>query len=1033
MLSRRSKSRRINIASKRGTSRLRVEQLEDRRLLAVFTVVNTNDAGPGSLRQAISDANLAPGADSVVFNIPGPNPHSIHVLSALPVVSGPVVIDGTTQPGYQGPAPVVGIDGSSVPGGVVNGLEITAGNSTVRGLLIGLFSGVGLVLRGGGGNVVAGNYIGTNFIGTLARGNARGGILVECNNNLIGGGTLAARNLVSGNGGIGIRISSVFGNRVQGNFVGTQAGGGQALANNNYGVVLDRGAQDNLIGTDGNGVDDVGERNLISGNDFAGVGMGGLNTRNNAVAGNYIGTNRDGMAAVPNGWAGVLLNDRVQANRIGTNGDGVADDAERNVISGNREDGVRITDATTDFNVVAGNYIGTTANGLGRIANGEDAVEVVNGARGNRIGTDGNGMADTAERNVLSGNGYSGIAVKAGTSATIIAGNFIGTTASGTGRLGNDRAGIYMDGGTHSNVIGTNGDGVADLAERNVIAANGWEGVAMHPGVRQNIIAGNYIGTDATGTQRMGNSWNNVGIYENTEQNRVGTNGDGVSDEAERNVIADSGYSGVALHGARNTTIAGNYIGTNAQGTLSLGNRARGVYLCCGAQFNVIGTNGDGLADEAERNVISGNSDDGIYMGHGNTQFNTVAGNYIGTTADGLSGLRNGPNGVFIDGASQNRLGTDGNGIADGAERNIIGLHLSSGVLITGTSATGNTVAGNYVGTDVTGMLALGIPSHVYGVLLTNGASNNLIGGTLPAARNLISGNIFGVALADTTTADNQVRGNAIGTQADGASRLGNLAHGVMIYNGARSNTIGGTVPGAGNVIAYSGGSGVVVASGTGNAIRRNAVFANVGLGIDLGFDGVTWWNIPYLYWAWSVGGYVYTGGAVYGESLRQFEVEFFASSEADPSGYGEGRTYVGEVSVVTDDQGLGYFQPAFQVAVPPGHCLSGTATDMTTGTTAEFGNCVTVEAATGPGGGSTAGLPWAELLEPQTLGGGMQAQALPLSAARSSQTGTDPRPAVAPQEVEMSPTVPAARERQVPFGPDALLDVLAWNWLDSW
>src|SRR5262245_34685828 len=82
-------------------ARLRVEPLEGRALPAVFTVVNTNDAGPGSLRQVILDSNAAPGADTIAFNIPGTDVHTILPQSVLPRLTGPVIIDGYTQPGSR--------------------------------------------------------------------------------------------------------------------------------------------------------------------------------------------------------------------------------------------------------------------------------------------------------------------------------------------------------------------------------------------------------------------------------------------------------------------------------------------------------------------------------------------------------------------------------------------------------------------------------------------------------------------------------------------------------------------------------------------------------------------------------------------------------------------------------------------------------------------------------------------------------------------------------------------------------------------
>ena len=129
-----------------------------------FVVTNTNDSGLGSLRQAILDANANTGADNIRFLIPGAGVQTINLTSALPAITSPVVIDGTTQPGFAG-SPIIELNGSGAAG--ATGLSITAGNSVVRGLVINRFAGEGIRLQTGGGNRIEGNYIGTNAAGTV--------------------------------------------------------------------------------------------------------------------------------------------------------------------------------------------------------------------------------------------------------------------------------------------------------------------------------------------------------------------------------------------------------------------------------------------------------------------------------------------------------------------------------------------------------------------------------------------------------------------------------------------------------------------------------------------------------------------------------------------------------------------------------------------------------------------------------------------------------------------------------------------------
>src|SRR5262249_57073507 len=127
-----------------------LEVLEDRLLLSTFTVLNANDSGPGSLRQAILDANSHPnsgGPDVIAFNIAGGGTQSIALSSALPNVTDAVVIDATTQPGFSSssPHPVVELNGAGAGGGVA-GLRLAGNGIPVRALPINRFTGAALVI-----------------------------------------------------------------------------------------------------------------------------------------------------------------------------------------------------------------------------------------------------------------------------------------------------------------------------------------------------------------------------------------------------------------------------------------------------------------------------------------------------------------------------------------------------------------------------------------------------------------------------------------------------------------------------------------------------------------------------------------------------------------------------------------------------------------------------------------------------------------------------------------------------------------------
>jgi hypothetical protein len=255
------------------------------------------------------------------------------------------------------------------------------------------------------------------------------------------------------------------------------------------------------------------------------------------------------------------------------------DAAERNIISGNTANGVTISGAGSTQNLVAGNYIGTNAAGTNALPNANGVI-LQNGAQANRIGADGHDANPLAEANLISGNTFNGVGLF-GASFNIVAGNFIGTDASGAAALGNGQRGILFIGGVQSNNrIGTDGDGVGDAAERNVISGNGfafgggWSGVELNgAGTNLNVVAGNYIGTNASGTAALANSGPGVFILSSAQTNRIGTNGDGINDAAEANTIAFNALAGVAVLGSSTTgnSIRGNSIHDNGGLGIDLG------------------------------------------------------------------------------------------------------------------------------------------------------------------------------------------------------------------------------------------------------------------------------------------------------------------------------------------------------------------------------------------------------------------------------------------------------------------------------
>src|SRR6266566_634840 len=172
-------------------------------------VTNTDDTGPGTLRQALLDANDSPDENRVVFALLGAGPFTIRLRSALPTITSPIFIDGWSQSGSNG-SPVIELDGSGASN-AIDGLVILSGASTVRGLALHGFA-TAIRLETNGSNVIQGNFIGLDLTGTNAPGNSRDGIYVSSPRNLIGGTAPGPGNFISGNSGNGLIGNRVFSN-----------------------------------------------------------------------------------------------------------------------------------------------------------------------------------------------------------------------------------------------------------------------------------------------------------------------------------------------------------------------------------------------------------------------------------------------------------------------------------------------------------------------------------------------------------------------------------------------------------------------------------------------------------------------------------------------------------------------------------------------------------------------------------------------------------------------------------------------------
>jgi len=469
-------------------------------------------------------------------------------------------------------------------------------------------------------------------------------------------------------------------------------------------------------------------------------------------------------------------------------------------------------------------------------------------------------------------------------------------------------SGVSISGAGKFNTIGGTGIGY-----RNVISGNDGYGVVINA-ADSNVVSGNYIGTDVSGTVDLGNSEDGVYITEGAQSNTIGGTTAG-----ERNIISGNDKAGALIlgSGTNSNVVSGNYIGTDVNGTTYLGNFWHGVFIAEGAQSNTIGGTSAG-----ERNIISGNNHVGVVIYGSGTNSNVVSGNYIGTDVNGTTAMGNLYRGVVIaEGAQSNTIGGTSAG-----EKNIISGNGFMGVRILGSGTNSNVVSGNYIGTDVNGTTAMGNVS--YGVSITEGAQSNTIGGTTAGERNIISGNgADGIAIHSSGTNSNVISGNYIGTDVSGFVALGNSRNGVVIDISAQSNTIGGT----GNTIAFNGDNGVVVdgINADYNKISKNSIHDNAGLGIDLVDDGNDEIHVPTITSAVLIENMLNIEGTIAGANamVEIFETDSFAS--------GEGMTYLGSLTA----DGSGNFSGDIDVTekeLAAGDLITSTTTH-TDNNTSEF------------------------------------------------------------------------------------------------
>ncbi len=464
-----------------------------------------------------------------------------------------------------------------------NGSNTTIGGASAGNLISGNTSG-GIVIYNiaSAGNQIMSNLIGIDISGNDTVPNGNGIILVGSKNTIIGGTTPASRNIISGNrqAGIVLNGNGTRENIISGNYIGTNISGSNYLSNHT-GIMFKAQSNRNTVG----GLN-AAERNIISGNIEIGVYI--ESSDSNTVIGNYIGPDVTGSNLFSNGDSvvqgnGIELNTVSKYNKVGG-----STPAERNVISGNRVYGL-VYYGNSSYNNTSGNYIGTDASGMHKLANAT-GICVDGGSHHNQI-----------NNNVLSGNKSYGIFfVTTGTYYNEFKGNKVGVNAYAGDTIPN-YIGVIVAAGTKYNTIGGTAAG-----EANIITGNYYDGIEIADfGTDHNQIVGNQIGSV---NPAIPGNYNGIGIATNPKNNLI-----------SYNTIVNNKFMGIILfEHADSNQILNNNVGTDAGGITDMGNGAAGIAIVQGASSNLI-----------KLNMIAYNDTAGIIISDNNTLNNTLSQNAI--------------------------------------------------------------------------------------------------------------------------------------------------------------------------------------------------------------------------------------------------------------------------------------------------------------------------------------------------------------------------------------------------------------------
>jgi len=460
--------------------------------------------------------------------------------------------------------------------------------------------------------------------------------------------------------------------------------------------------------------------------------------------------------------------------------------------------GILFYNSTCTNSTIRDMYLGTNYDGTAAVPN-QYGVGFANGATGNNV-----------LNCLISGNTMGGVGITASTNNNF-KGNKIGTDRSGTQKLPNNY-GIAIDNAS-GNIIG--GTLVQDL---NLISGNITSGIVINGSASTgNQIKGNYIGTNISGTDSLPNG---CGIILAGARNTI----IGGTTAGSANIISGNYQAGIVMNGSGTNfnSVKGNFIGTNKDGNNFVSNHT-GVMLKSNSNQNIIGG-----ATLAERNIISGNLEIGVYIEASDS--NVVKGNFLGPDITGNSTFMLGDSAIQGNGIELNTVSKFNIVGGTGNERNIISGNRVYGLVYYGNSSYNNT-SGNYIGVNAAGNQRL---ANATGICVDGGSNHNKIN------NNVLSGNkSYGIFFVTTGTYYNDFKGNIVGVNATNTDTIPNYI-GLIIAAGTRYNVFGGTGAGEANIISGNYYDGIEISDfGTDhNQIIGNIIGASTAGGFG-NFNGI--------------------------------------------------------------------------------------------------------------------------------------------------------------------------------------------------